>query len=75
MNFRRRCSICGSPLAGKKGHGFVTTSGVICANIKYHERLRRQQKRKKLLDSEIEDMLYFEVEVSKHDERLLMEVF
>lgn len=73
MNFRRRCNICGSPLAGKKGHGFVTDSGVICANIKYHQRLRKQQKRKKLLDSDVEDMLYFDLIVSDKDENLLVE--
>lgn len=72
-NYRRRCSICGSPLLGKKGHGFVTSSGVVCANIKYHEKLRRQQKRKQFLDKEVEDMLYFEVVVSDKDESLLME--
>ncbi len=74
LNFKRRCSICKSPLPGKKGHGFITSSGVICANIKYHERLRKQQRRKKVLDREVEDMLYFEVQVSPQDDNLLMEV-
>lgn len=73
MNFKRRCAICESPLAGRKGHGFVTSSGVICGNIKYHQKLRRIQKRKDLLDKEVEDMLYFEVEVAKHDDSLLIE--
>jgi len=45
----------------------------VCANIKYHEKLRRQQKRKQFLDKEVEDMLYFEVVVSDKDESLLME--
>ena len=74
LNHRRRCSICGSPLLGKKGHGFVTSSGVICANIKYHEKLRRQQRRKKVVDKEVEDMLYFEVEVVEGEPHLLTEV-
>lgn len=74
MNYKRRCSICSSPLAGKKGHGFVTSSGVICGNIKYHEKLRRRQKRKKLLDTEVSDMLYFEVQVAPGDSNLLTEV-
>ena len=74
MNYRRKCSICGAPLAGRKGHGFVTDSGVICGDIKRHQRLRKQQKRKRLLDNEVEDMLYFEVEVSVIDDSLLVEV-
>ena len=74
MNFRRRCSICFSPLFGRKGHGFVTPSGVICSDFKRHQRLKRQQKKRQLLDKEVEEMLYFEVEVSRHDDRLLMEV-
>lgn len=73
MNFNRRCAICESPLNGRKGHGFVTSSGVICGNIKYHQRLRRKQKRRELLDKEVEDMLFFEVEVSKNDDQLLVE--
>ena len=63
-----------SPLAGHKGHGFVTSSGVICSDYKRHQRLRKQQKKRQFLDKEVEDMLYFEVEVSKHDDQLLMEV-
>jgi len=59
---------------GHKGHGFVTPSGVICSDFKRHQRLRKKQKRRELLDTDIEDMLYFEVEVSRHDENLLMEV-
>ena len=74
MNYNRRCSICSSPLAGRKGHGFVTASGAICGNIKRHERISRQRKKKRLLDTEIEDMLYFELEVSDKDSRLLREV-
>jgi len=75
LNHRRRCSLCGSPLLGKKGHGFVTSSGVICANIRYHEKLRRQQRRKKPLDKEAEDMLYFEAVVSDIDNSLLIEEY
>ena len=74
LNHRRRCSLCGSPLLGKKGHGFVTSSGVICANIRYHEKLRRQQRRKKGVDKEVEDMLYFEAAVSDVDVGVLVEV-
>ncbi len=72
LNHRRRCSICGSPLLGRKGHGFVTSSGVICANIRYHEKLRRQQRRKNTVDKEVEDMLYFEVVVSDIDSGVLI---
>lgn len=76
MNYERRCNICSTPLPGRKGHGFVTSSGVICSDFKRHERLRRQQKKNKLLDTEVQDMLFFriEMEVSKDDERLLIEV-
>jgi hypothetical protein len=74
LNHKRRCSICQSPLLGKKGHGFVTSSGVICANIRYHEKLRRQQRRRKTVDTEVEDMLFFEVEVADSEPHLLTEV-
>lgn len=74
LNHRRRCNICGSPLLGRKGHGFVTDSGVICANIRYHEKLRRQQRRKKTVDKQVEDMLYFEAVVSDLDDNVLLEV-
>lgn len=59
---------------GRKGHGFVTESGVICGDYKRHQRIRRRQKRKKLLDNDVEDMLYFELVVSEHDDNLLTEV-
>jgi hypothetical protein len=75
LNHRRFCAICDSPLSGRRGHGFVTSSGVICGNFKYHDRIKRQQKRKRIqLDNEMEDMLYFEVEVNPRDENLLTEV-
>lgn len=51
----------------------VTSSGVICGNIRRHQALRRKQKRRELLDKEVEDMLFFEVEVSKNDDSLLIE--
>jgi len=39
----RRCFICGTRLAGKKGHGFVVENGkaVICADYKRHKRIKR----------------------------------
>lgn len=74
QNFRRRCAICETPLLGKKGHGTVTSAGVICGNTRYHEKLRRKQKRPKTLDKELEDMLYFELQVSEQDDNLLTEV-
>lgn len=74
MNYSRRCSICFSPLQGRKGHGFVTSSGVICSDYKRHQRIKKAQKRRQFLDKEIEDMLIFDLEVSKIDSNLLMEV-
>lgn len=74
MNYSRRCNICSSPLFGRKGHGFVTDSGVICSDYKRHQRVKKAQKRRDLLDKEVEDMLYFEVQVSDKDNNLLMEV-
>lgn len=73
LNHRRFCSICGSPLMGRKGHGFVTSSGVICGNFRYHDRLKRKQKRTKALDNDMEDMLYFDLIVSDIDDNLLVE--
>ena len=73
MNFRRRCSICASPLAGRKGHGFVTQSGVICGDYRRHMRIKRAQKRRQLLDKEVEDMLVFDLYVSDKDKNLLIE--
>lgn len=59
---------------GRKGHGFVTDSGVICGDFRRHQRIRRRQKRKQLLDTQVEDMLYFELVVSDKDNTLLTEV-
>jgi hypothetical protein len=74
LNYHRRCNLCGSPLPGGKGHGFVTPAGIVCSNWKYHDRLKRQQKYKNTFDKETEDMLYFEAIVSDIDENLLVEV-
>lgn len=75
LNHKRTCNICGSPLMGRRGHGFVTSSGVICGNFRYHDRLKRKQRRNnKELDSGMEDMLYFELMVSEDDDNLLVEV-
>lgn len=74
LNHRRTCNICGSPLPGKKGHGFVTPAGVICSNFRYHDKLKRKQKRNKYLDNDPDDMLYFEAIVSDIDNNLLVEV-
>lgn len=39
----RRCNICGTRLAAKKGHGFVVDNGksVICGDYKRHKRIKR----------------------------------
>jgi hypothetical protein len=74
VNFKRRCTICETPLSGRKGHGFITSSGVICGDYKRHQRIKRTQKKRQLLDKEVEEMLVFNLEVSDKDNRLLMEV-
>jgi len=39
----RRCTVCGTRLAGKKGHGFVVENGkaVVCADYRRHKRIKR----------------------------------
>ncbi len=42
----RRCDLCKTPLAGKKGHGFVTNNGrtLICGDYKRHNRMKSGRK-------------------------------
>lgn len=39
----RRCDICKSRLAGKKGHGFVVDNGrmIVCSDYRRHNRIRK----------------------------------
>ena len=43
MQRSRRCNICGSRLAAKKGHGFVVDNGkmIVCSDYKRHQRIRK----------------------------------
>jgi len=59
---------------GRKGHGFVTSAGVVCSNFRYHDKLKRMQRRNKAFDNDVEDMLYFEAAVSELDDTVLVEV-
>jgi len=42
----RRCFICKTKLAGKKGHGFVANNGktVICGDYRRHSRMKAGRK-------------------------------
>jgi hypothetical protein len=43
---KRVCDICGTKLAGKKGHGFVINNGrtLVCGDYRRHERLKHKRK-------------------------------
>jgi ribosome-binding protein aMBF1 (putative translation factor) len=46
MNKIRVCEICGTRLAGKKGHGFVINNGktIVCGDYRRHERIKNKRK-------------------------------
>lgn len=46
MQRSRRCSICKTRLAAKKGHGFVVNNGqsVVCSDYRRHNRLKAGRK-------------------------------
>jgi len=46
MNKYRRCDICKTRLAGKKGHGFVVNNGksLVCGDYRRHNRIKQGRK-------------------------------